>query len=94
MKRKEIVDFLSEQKPFLEQKFGVKRIGLFGSYLRGEETPESDIDLLVEMPSSLEKFFDLKDYLESKLPAPVDLGLSHTLRSYIRKNIESDILYV
>ena len=55
-------------KPFLQQNFHVKRIGFFGSYARGQQTDNSDVDVLVEFsrPVGLQ-FIALKEYLENNL---------------------------
>ena len=61
----EIIDFLKSEKTFLSNEFGVVNIGLFGSFAKGEQTADSDIDILVELK---EPRFDwlagLKIYLE------------------------------
>ena len=70
----EIKRILREHKPVLANKFYVKEINIFGSYVRGEETSSSDIDILVEFekPIGLE-IVDLKDYLEQILGVKVDV---------------------
>ena len=93
MDRQAILDFLRTNKDELAKKYGVLSIGLFGSYARGEAKPESDIDLVVEMPSSFEKFFGLKSYLEEHLQKKIDLGMKHTFRSFIRESIRDDVVY-
>ena len=70
----EIKRILREHKPVLANRFHVKEINLFGSYVRGEETSGSDIDILIEFekPIGLE-IVDLKDYLEQILGIKVDV---------------------
>jgi len=70
----EIKRILQEHKSILAKKFQVKEINLFGSYVRGEETSASDVDILVEFerPIGL-KIVDLKDYLEQILGIKVDV---------------------
>ena len=59
---------LGKLKPYLREKYGVKKIGVFGSYARGEEKESSDIDILIELEKPIGwEFFYLKDYLEKKL---------------------------
>ena len=67
MEKQEILDFLSKNKSLLKQKYNVSRIGLFGSYASGKQTDESDIDIIVSMPSNFDNFYDLKDFLETNL---------------------------
>ncbi len=70
----EIKRILQEHKPVLAKKFYVKEINLFGSYVRGEETSSSDIDILVEFKKPIGlKIVDLKDYLEQILGTEVDV---------------------
>ena len=77
MRRDEALKVLSEHKSELRQKFGVKSIAIFGSTARGEVTPQSDIDVLVEFnplaaPSLLD-FIHVKHFLSDKLNGKVDL---------------------
>lgn len=66
--RSEIEKTLKELKPLLVNKFKVKRIGIFGSYIRGEESGESDLDILVEFSEQIGwEFVDFKEYLEDIL---------------------------
>ena len=89
-----ILRFLKDNKEQLKEKYDVKKIGLFGSFSREEENVDSDIDILVDMPSSFNKFFDLKYFLEDNFKRDVDLGMTNSMRSFIKKRIEKDILYV
>jgi len=81
---------------------GVKRIAIFGSVVRGEDAPESDIDILValkpphERPSlGLFKWIDLEEKLEQKLGRKVDLVTEEGISPYIRPYVEQEkvILY-
>ncbi len=83
------------------RRFGVKRIGLFGSYARGEQDEESDIDLVVEFEegrATLDNFLGLVEYLERLLDKRVDLitveGLRHIRIAHVREEIEGSIIYV
>ncbi len=93
MQQKDILFFLKKNKSLLEENFGVEKIGLFGSYARGEATETSDIDLLVKFKYvSFTNFFRLQQYLEQKLMKKIDLGTK--LRPYIKQQVESEIIYV
>ena len=94
MTRSEVIRFLKENKEFFKKNYKVNRIGLFGSYARNENTEDSDIDIIVDMPSSFDSFFELKEYLENGLKAKIDLGLEDTLRQLIREKIRNEIIYV
>ena len=89
-----ILKFLKDNKQHLKENYNVKKIGLFGSFSREEENIDSDIDILVDMPSSFNKFFDLKYFLEDNFKRNVDLSMKNSMRSFIKKRIEKDILYV
>ena len=78
----------------LQEKYQIKKIGLFGSYAKGEETSESDIDILVDMPSSFDLYYDLKEFLEKSFGKSIDLGMEKSIRKLIRSKIEEDIVYV
>lgn len=92
--REYIITFLQKHKIFLQQSFGVKRIALFGSFAREEEHSRSDIDIVVDMTPSFEKFFGLKRFLEENFQRNVDLQLEKSMRRYIRKKIQKDMIYV
>lgn len=74
------------------KKYGVTRAGIFGSVVRGEETEESDIDILVEIESrmSLLDFVGLKLELEEALGRKVDLGEYSTIKPIIKEQILSE----
>ena len=95
MTGQEILELLRREKPFLRRKFGVLSIGLFGSYVKDTQGPESDEDLLVELTEPRFDFLaGLQIYLENKIGKPVELirkrpGLSER----ILKRITSQIHY-
>ena len=74
MANKEILEVLREEKPYLLEKFGVLSIGLFGSYAKGTERPDSDIDVLVEIKEPrFELLAGFQIYLERKLGKRVEV---------------------
>ena len=87
---------LSRHRDELERKFGVKKIGIFGSYANGESKKSSDLDLLVELktPIGLFKFMDLEDYLEKLLGVKVDLVTRKALKPHIGKAILKELVPV
>lgn len=90
-----ILDFLRDHKQELHEKFGLKKIGLFGSYAKDEATDESDIDIAID--TEKKDFFareELREYLESNLKKPVDIGYIDSFREYYKHKIEKDIIYV
>ena len=94
MTKETILTFLRTHKDELRQKYGVRRIGLFGSYARDEATSQSDIDIVVDMPSSFTAFFGLQSYLEEHLEKSIDLGMEKRVRSFIKEQIKQEIIYV
>jgi predicted nucleotidyltransferase len=92
----EIKKILNENKPFIMEKFKVKEIGIFGSYVRGENKHKSDIDLLVEFsqPVGFFAFFDLEEYLEGILDLKVDLVSKKALKPRIGKYILKELILV
>ena len=87
---------LSRHRDELEKKFGVIKIGIFGSYANGEPKKSSDLDLLVEFktPIGLFKFMDLEDYLEKLLGLKVDLVTRKALKPHIGKAILKELVPV
>jgi predicted nucleotidyltransferase len=97
MKRlEEIQEILRQKKPILRERFKVKEIGIFGSFVRGEEKDTSDLDILVELerPVGLIKFVGLQNYLSDELGENVDLVTKSALKPRIKKNILSEVVYI
>jgi len=96
MTQKEIIDFLSTHKQEMHERFGVIKIGLFGSYARGEAREDSDIDIAVELTGDrlFRKFFALESFLTSGLNKKVDLGVESALKPLVREQITKEIKYV
>ncbi len=93
---REIRKILAEHREELKKKFKVKEIGVFGSFVRGEQRKRSDIDLLVEFdePPSLFEFMDLEDYLSNLLGLKVDLVTSDALKPRIGERILREVVYL
>jgi predicted nucleotidyltransferase len=93
----EIRSILSEHRQVLQERYGVEELALFGSYARGEQSPVSDVDILVRVrrPIGL-KFFALWDYLEEILGLKVDLLTPEALQQKpaLWENIQEDLVYV
>lgn len=89
MNLEEIKRKIDEHKPFLEKEFKVKSISVFGSYLRGELTKKSDIDILVEFYDIIDlfKFVELEYFLSDILGRKVDLVMKDTLKPRIKDRI-------
>lgn len=94
MTKEYILDFLKAHKEEMKKKYQVQRIGLFGSFARNEAKENSDIDILVDMPSSFDNFFDLKYFLEDAFGRTVDLGKMKNLRLLVKQYVDKEIIYV
>jgi len=92
----EIRMILAEHKNEIVEKYGVKEIGVFGSYLREEQKETSDIDILVEFkrPVGMLTFINLKYYLSDLLGINVDLVTKKALKPRIGQRILSEVVYV
>lgn len=87
---------LIKENNVLYKIYGLKIIGIFGSYIRGEENKDSDIDILVEIeePISLLKFIEIENYLSKKLGIKVDLVIKDTLKRRIGKHILNELIKI
>jgi len=77
--------------------FGVNRIGLFGSYVRNEQTPRSDIDILVDFcpgKENYDNYMALYDYMESIFDKKVEIVTVNGLSPYIGQHILKEVTYV
>ena len=97
-KFEEIKSTLATHKEELRQKYNVNTIGVFGSYVRGEQKNQSDIDVLVEFEESsnlsLLDFIRLENYLSDVLGIKVDLVEKHTLKPRIGKHVLEEVVQV
>lgn len=84
-----LVEKLRQQLPWLAEVYRVKTLGAFGSYVRQEQHPESDLDILVTFddPPSLLKFIQLENVLSDILGVEVDLVMKDSLRRPIGEQI-------
>ncbi|MFN2340877.1 MAG: nucleotidyltransferase family protein [Halanaerobium sp.] len=95
MTGQEIIEFLKKNRSTLN-KFGVKRIALFGSYVKNEANNNSDIDLLVVFRAgekTFDNFMDLKFYLEDNLNKDIDLVTNDALKEELKADILGSAKY-
>ena len=85
----EIKNKIKENEQFLKDKYHIRNFLLFGSYAKGEQTQDSDIDLLVDFQKVIDMFemIDLQDYLQNIFGKKVDLGTRNGLKSFIKETI-------
>ena len=91
-----IIKTLKDHEQVLREKYGVKSIGIFGSYVRGEQRKDSDLDVLVEFEKSIDffDFLELEEYLSNLLEVKVDLVLRKTLKPGIAEKALKEVIYV
>jgi uncharacterized protein len=94
----EIKQQLEHSKPLLQQKYHVTQLGVFGSYVRGEQTSASDIDVLVEFEPGfrfgLLTFCELENDLSDLLGMKVDLVMKKGLKPRIGERILQEVIYL
>ncbi len=96
MKKDEIIATLQTDKQFLENNYGVVSIALFGSYAKGIEKPDSDVDFFVEFKNPSYSFLmGLYSYLENKLKSKIEIVRKgpHLSERFLN-TIKSDLIYV
>ncbi len=97
MKRESVIEILRDHKKVLRQKYGVIKIGVFGSYARNQQRADSDIDIAIEIikeKKNLHNFLSIKRELERILGKKVDLGIESTLKPIIKEYVNKEIIYV
>ncbi len=90
-----IRQILQAQKPYLYREYGVTEIGVFGSYVRGEQNADSDLDILISLTDppriSLLGLVDLQHYLSDLLGLKVDVALKDNLKKRIGRRILQEV---
>ena len=95
MQHETTLRLLSAHKSTLSAKYGVTRLGVFGSVARKEATELSDVDIVVEMPPDLFQMVHMKEELETLLGVPVDLIRIHKyLDRLLKSRIDQDVIYI
>ncbi len=92
----ELKNVLQKEKPRLMEKYNVKEIGIFGSYIRGEQNTKSDLDLIVEFakPIGILKFINLENHLRDLLGLKIDLVTKSALKPFIGERILQEVVYL
>lgn len=90
------IEILKEHEDTIKGKYHVRKIGVFGSFARGEEKEGSDIDVLVEFEKgckTFDNYMDLKFFLEDLFNRKVDLVTVDTLRPQLKDDILQEVVY-
>jgi uncharacterized protein len=90
--RAQILTFLSQNNKLFRDNYHIVRIGLFGSYARGEQNPDSDIDLLVEFEENTQDLYDLKIQLKDFFQIQLGIDVDICREKYIKPRIKGSIL--
>ena len=96
MDRQTALDLLAAHRPVLAERFGVRRLALFGSFARDTAREDSDVDILVgfDQPPTPSAFFGVQFYIEDLLGRPVDLVTETALRPQLRPYVERDAIAI
>jgi len=92
----QLVELVRQQLPLLSERYRVESLGVFGSYVRREQRPDSDLDVLVtfrETPGLL-KFIELENYLSDVLGVKIDLVMKDALKPHIGQHILNEAIAV
>ncbi|MFQ6056862.1 MAG: nucleotidyltransferase family protein [Methanosarcinales archaeon] len=94
----EIRDILKKHDKKLKKRYGIKKIGIFGSYLKSEAGERSDLDIMVEFEQDVDigllKFVEIENYLSDLLGVKVDLVEKSGLKPRIGKHILKEVAYI
>ncbi len=98
MTRDDIIYYLSQHKEDFFDRFNLEKLGLFGSFGRGEEREDSDIDIIIELKKDTDNVYikkqALKNELESYFKRKVDIAREKYLKPLAKKSILRDVIYV
>ncbi|MBN2488395.1 MAG: nucleotidyltransferase family protein [Methanosarcinaceae archaeon] len=95
MKREAALKILREHKQELEERYGITRLGIFGSVARDEAALGSDVDVVVEMPPDMFARANLKEELETILKSKVDVvRYWRRMNNYLKNRIDREAYYV
>ena len=92
----DVLAIVKKNNTFLKERFGVKKMGVFGSVARGEAKEKSDVDVLVEFESTkknFDNFMELCFFLEDLFGKKVDLITTSGLDKYIRPYVEREVIW-
>ena len=92
--KEQILEKFNTNAEMFRKEYSVSKLGLFGSFVRGEATEDSDIDVLVELKEpTFDNYMDLKSYLENEFRKKVDLVTVAALKPLLKPYIEREVVY-
>ncbi|MCO6449641.1 MAG: nucleotidyltransferase family protein [Caldilineales bacterium] len=94
--QQDVIERLRRHETELQDRFGVASLALFGSAARDDLNDVSDVDVVVSFdePATLDRYFDLKFFLQDLLGREVDLATEQMVKPRLRTRIASEIIYV
>jgi uncharacterized protein len=94
----EIIIYLKNNKEYFRDQFNVVELGVFGSYSRNEQTENSDIDIIIEMPRGTDDIFEkkqqLRELLKNYFHREIDICRERSIKPLFREMILKDAIYV
>jgi len=98
IQRQEILNYLSSNTDLFYKQFSITKIGVFGSYARNEQTENSDIDIIIEMPRGTEDIFEkkqgLREFLKTRFHREIDICRERSIKPLFKEMILKDAIYV
>ena len=98
IKKEDILGLVRQNRHYLKEHFHIKRIGIFGSFVHGEQTEDSDIDIIIELEDDTPGIYELKDELKAffgeQFQRDVDIAREKYLKSYVKSQINNEAVYV
>jgi len=95
--KKEVLKYLKENKEYFKNKYGIKEIYLFGSVARGEDTQNSDIDLMVSFidfkSNTFDNYYGFLEEIENKFKRKVDLAIKGAIKPRVFEYVKRDLIY-
>jgi len=96
--KKDILDFLKQNRQYLSNNYHIDKIALFGSFVKNMQNDNSDVDILIDIKDGTENIYELKislnKYLSDAFGRKVDLAREKYLKPYAKKYILKDAIYV
>ena len=96
--KKDILDFLKQNRMYLSNNYHISKIALFGSFAKNKQNDDSDVDILIDIKDDVENIHELKrslkKYLSNAFDRKVDLAREKYLKPYAKKYILKDAIYV
>ena len=93
-----ILEFIHQHNKYLKDHFHIRRIGIFGSFARNEQTAESDIDIIIELEENTQNIYELKkelrDFFKKEFGQDVDIAREKYLKPYVKNQIIAETVYI